>query len=167
MRRKTILSAVLIAGLMGISGITTTFAWMANDSLSAGVLWQQQAGSISPNASYSGAALQYWPMLDQVIQFGFALETEGNRNASVHAEFQHHFLRRPTDLHALFLGGGLFYEDSPGDDWVAVYAPLGFRLQLREYPVSFTVNTSIRLFIDPETIFEAFDEVRLGVFYTF
>jgi len=40
-------------------------------------------------------------------------------------------------------------------------------MQLENYPVAFTFNSSVRAVMDPESSFEAFDEVRLGVFYNF
>ncbi len=166
MRNQVI--AVLIAGLVGIAVPMSANAQreIGEGSLALGAVFQQ-GGSISPNANYSGAAVQFWPMINQALQLGVAIETEGARNVSLHGEYQMHFLRTVTDRHSLFVGGGFFYEDSPGDDWIALYAPLGFRIELPNYPVSFMVNTSVRLFIDPDTSLEIFDEVRLGAFYSF
>ncbi len=127
----------------------------------------QHGGSLSPNASYSGAAFQLWPTARDALQLGVAVESEGDSNVSLHGEYQRHFFGDGSGLHSLFTGAGLFYEDAPEDDWVAVYAPLGFRLKLREYPIAFTVNTAARFFIDPESSVEIFDEVRLGAFYKF
>ncbi len=163
---RVIIISCSSALLFGILFHDPMEASAAETGAAAGVVYQE-GGSISPNANYSGAALQLWPARKHAVQLGVAVETEGNRNVSFHGEYQRHFLRSENDLHSLFAGAGVFYEDAPGDDWIAAYAPMGFRLQLQNYPVSFTVSTAVRLFFDPESSVEIFDEIRLGAFYEF
>ncbi len=142
------------------------------DFVSVGVL-TQRGGNLAGTqgfASYSGLAVQVWPDDKNAIQGGMAVQTEGDQDISFHAEYQRHFRFQPEDLHSLFIGGGAFYEDardSDDDDHIALYSPFGLRMQLENYPVAFTFSSSVRAVVDPDSSFEAFDEVRIGVFYNF
>ncbi len=182
-----ILSALMVCMLTGFghSAAEAGGENMAVSRMTFGVLWQE-CSSLFVENKYGGAAVQFWPSGSHAVQVGLALQTEREGNFSFHAEYQKHFRRRETDLYSFFTGGGLFFYDIPDyfdpfDDWfghdisgndnngtlIGLYAPLGFQFKLRDYPISFSASTSVRLFVEPYTGGEFFEEVRLGIFYDF
>ncbi len=172
-------SAVLATGLLAIGASGPVLASGAQGDIDFGVVYGEGSSLALGGLEefgvaldrYSGATGRYWLGEGQAILGGLRFTTAGDQNVGFFGEYQHHFRTTAEGNSTVFIGGGLSYQELDDewsdDDLLAVYAPFGFEFPMANEPISFTVNSSLTAYIDPESEVEFADEIRLGVHYRF
>lgn len=160
-RRAVMVSAMLISPAPLLADMDRQGEWSLGATTPIG------STNTTFDQRYSGVAGRYWIGSSQAIVGGLRYASDGDNNLGFFSEFQIH--DRIFDGHdtTLYAGGGVDFQEQDNDNVVSVYAPVGFATPLRHYPVEWTLSTSLRVFVDPETEVEIFDDIRLGVHFNF
>lgn len=160
-------------GLFWVGCITLAVAFSTTATAQQEGQWS--VGATTPVGStntplddrYNGAAVRYWMESDRALVGGARFTTAGDDNVGFFGEFQLHEQFLDGFDTTFYFGGGFDFQEKDDDNIVSAYLPVGFATPLRNYPVSWTLSTAVRAYLDPETEIEAFDDIRLGVYFDF